>query len=254
MASNDPTVRIIGDDGVVAPTAGAEPYLEVATRLDEQALLGFLADMVRTRTFDVEAANLQRQGHLALWAPSYGQEAAQVGSGRATRSQDSIFPAYREHGVAMVRGVDPVDIVRMMRGVTHGGWDPAAHGNLRLATGQHPSADVRGQVGGLGVDAFEHLGTDALGLQMAAEPEDRIPGGPVGELVARPVLGRVVGGRVSADPVGHGLDERRSPAGAGVVEQRARHRVGREHVVAVDLHPRHPEAGGAAVERDAGLA
>ncbi len=134
MASTDPTVRIIGDDGVAAPTEAAEPYLEVAKGLDEQALLGFLADMVRTRTFDVEAANLQRQGHLALWAPSYGQEAAQVGSGRATRSQDSIFPAYREHGVAMVRGVDPVDIVRMMRGVTHGGWDPAAHGNLRPYT------------------------------------------------------------------------------------------------------------------------
>jgi 2-oxoisovalerate dehydrogenase E1 component alpha subunit len=134
VASTDPTVRIIGDDGVIAPTEAAEPYLERATALDEERLLGFLTDMVHTRAVDVEAANLQRQGHLALWAPSYGQEAAQIGSARAARAQDSIFPAYREHGVALVRGVEPVDIVRMMRGVTHSGWDPAAHGNFRQYT------------------------------------------------------------------------------------------------------------------------
>lgn len=44
-----------------------------------------------------------------------------------------MFPAYREHGVALIRGIDPVDIVRLMRGVTHGGWDPAA-GNFHLYT------------------------------------------------------------------------------------------------------------------------
>jgi pyruvate dehydrogenase E1 component alpha subunit len=134
VASTDPTVRIIGDDGVVAPTEAAEPYADRALALGEEQLLGLLTDMVRTRAVDVEAANLQRQGHLALWAPSYGQEAAQVGSGRATRPQDSIFPAYREHGVALVRGVAPIDLVRMMRGLTHSGWDPAEHGNFRQYT------------------------------------------------------------------------------------------------------------------------
>jgi pyruvate dehydrogenase E1 component alpha subunit len=134
VASTGETVRIIGDDGALAPSAAAEPYLERAQALTEQQLLGFLSDMVRTRAFDVEAANLQRQGHLALWAPSYGQEAAQVGSARASRQQDAIFPAYREHAVAMIRGVDPVDIIRVMRGLTHSGWDPVAHGNFRQYT------------------------------------------------------------------------------------------------------------------------
>jgi pyruvate dehydrogenase E1 component alpha subunit len=134
VASTDPTVRIIGDDGVVAPTEAAEPYAERALALGEEEVLGLLSDMVRTRAVDVEAANLQRQGHLALWAPSYGQEAAQIGSGRAARPQDSIFPAYREHGVAMVRGIEPVDLVRMMRGLTHSGWDPLEHGNFRQYT------------------------------------------------------------------------------------------------------------------------
>jgi pyruvate dehydrogenase E1 component alpha subunit len=126
VAEGDETVRVLSAEGTFSPSPAAEPYLDLATSLDVPTLLGFLRDMVRTRAFDVEAANLQRQGHLALWVPSYGQEAAQVGSGHATRPQDTIFPAYREHAVAMMRGVDPVDIVRLLRGVTHGGWDPVA--------------------------------------------------------------------------------------------------------------------------------
>jgi pyruvate dehydrogenase E1 component alpha subunit len=124
VAEGDETVRVLSADGAFSPSKAAEPYLELASALDVPTLLRYLRDMVRTRAFDVEAANLQRQGHLALWVPSYGQEAAQVGSAHATRPQDTIFPAYREHAVAMIRGVDPVDIVRLLRGVTHGGWDP----------------------------------------------------------------------------------------------------------------------------------
>jgi pyruvate dehydrogenase E1 component alpha subunit len=133
VAEGDETVRVLSADGTFSPSAAAEPYLELASGLDVPTLLGFLRDMVRTRAFDVEAANLQRQGHMALWVPSYGQEAAQVGSGHATRPQDMIFPAYREHAVAMIRGIDPVDIVRLLRGVTHGGWDPDLH-RFRLYT------------------------------------------------------------------------------------------------------------------------
>ncbi len=62
--------------------------------------------MVVVRRFDIEAGNLQRQGQLALWIPSLGQEGAQVGSGYAARAQDHIFPAYREHAVGRIRGLD----------------------------------------------------------------------------------------------------------------------------------------------------
>jgi pyruvate dehydrogenase E1 component alpha subunit len=90
--------------------------------------------MVVTRRFDEEAANLQRQGQLALWVPSHGQEAAQVGSAHATRPQDHIFPSYREHAVGLIRGIDPVAIIRLLRGTTHGGWRPADHQNFHLYT------------------------------------------------------------------------------------------------------------------------
>src|SRR5690606_37012451 len=49
-------------------------------------------------------------------------------------AQDHLFPSYREHAAAMVRGVDPIDIIRMLRGLTHGGWDPAKHNNFHVYT------------------------------------------------------------------------------------------------------------------------
>ena len=115
---------MLAADGTLAPTAAAEPYLEIIDALSEAELEGFYRDMFVIRAFDQQATNLQRQGQLALWPPSLGQEAAQVGSARAARPQDHIFPSYREHVVARIRGVDPLDIIRVMRGLTHGGWDP----------------------------------------------------------------------------------------------------------------------------------
>ena len=50
--------------------------------------------------------------------------AKQVGSGRALRPHDFAFPTYREHGVAWCRGVDPLNLLGLFRGVNHGGWDP----------------------------------------------------------------------------------------------------------------------------------
>ena len=81
-------------------------------------------DLVLVRRFDAEATALQRQGELGLWASLLGQEAAQVGSGRALQPQDYAFPTYREHGVAWCRGVDPLHLLGMFRGVNNGGWDP----------------------------------------------------------------------------------------------------------------------------------
>jgi 2-oxoisovalerate dehydrogenase E1 component alpha subunit len=134
---DDPAlVRFLAADGSFAPSAAAEPYLDLVDGLADADLEGFYRDMAVIRAFDVQATNLQRQGQLALWPPSFGQEAAQVGSARAARTQDHLFPSYREHVVARIRGVDPVDIIRLMRGLTHGGWDPTdpKNGNTHIYT------------------------------------------------------------------------------------------------------------------------
>ncbi|HEY6275552.1 MAG TPA: pyruvate dehydrogenase (acetyl-transferring) E1 component subunit alpha [Streptosporangiaceae bacterium] len=90
-------------------------------------------DLVMIRRIDTEAIALQRQGEIGIWASLLGQEAAQVGSGRALGPRDMAFPTYREHGVAWCRGVDPVKLLELFRGVSHGGWDPAEH-NFHLYT------------------------------------------------------------------------------------------------------------------------
>lgn len=130
---DDPAlVRVLAADGTLAPTAAAERYLPLIDALADADLETFYRDMVVMRAFDRQATNLQRQGQMALWPPSFGQEAAQVGSARAARPQDHIFPSYREHVVCTIRGVDPIDIIRVMRGLAHGGWDPAKCGNTHL--------------------------------------------------------------------------------------------------------------------------
>jgi pyruvate dehydrogenase E1 component alpha subunit len=129
-------VRLLAADGSLAPTPAAERYRDVVDALTDAELEQFYRDMVSIRAFDRQATNLQRQGQLALWPPSWGQEAAQVGSARAARAQDHLFPSYREHVVARIRGVDPLNILRLMRGLTHGGWDPTdpANGNTHIYT------------------------------------------------------------------------------------------------------------------------
>ena len=81
-------------------------------------------DLVVVRRLDAESTALQRQGELGIWASLLGQEAAQVGSGRALRPQDMAFPTYREHGVLYCRGIDPIMPLGLFRGVDQGGWDP----------------------------------------------------------------------------------------------------------------------------------
>lgn len=131
-----PTVRVLDADGRFAPNPAAEEYLPLIEALPDGELEQLYRDMVAIRAIDTQATNLQRQGQLALWPPSRGQEAAQVGSARAARPQDTIFPSYREHAVTRIRGVDPVDIIKLMRGTSNGGWDPTdpRNGNTRIYT------------------------------------------------------------------------------------------------------------------------
>ena len=85
-------------------------------------------DLVVVRRLDAEATALQRQGELGIWASLLGQEAAQVGAGRALQPDDMAFPTYREHGVAWARGVDPLQVISLYRGVDYGAWNPRETG------------------------------------------------------------------------------------------------------------------------------
>ena len=154
MPYTDATLRLLAPDGQLVANDRNEVYHQAISHLTETELREFYRVMTVVRRFDVEAGNLQRQGQMALWVPSIGQEAAQVGSGFATRPHDHIFPAYREHSVAFLKGLDLLDIIRMLRGVTHGGWDPAKTQNFHLYTlviGSH-TLHATGYAMGIGFD------------------------------------------------------------------------------------------------------
>ncbi len=112
---------------LLTPDGERVEHPDYAVEFTNDELRGLYRDLVVIRKLDTEATALQRQGELGIWASLLGQEAAQVGSGRALRAQDMAFPTYREHGVLYCRGIDPIMPLGLFRGVDQGGWDPNLH-------------------------------------------------------------------------------------------------------------------------------
>ena len=117
---------MIGEELIqlVTPEGERVSDAQYESTLSGEAIFGMYRDMVIIRRLDQESTSLQRQGQLALWAPVQGQEAAQIGAGRALAPGDFTFPTYREHGIAWCRGVPPEDMLRLFRATSNGGWDP----------------------------------------------------------------------------------------------------------------------------------
>jgi pyruvate dehydrogenase E1 component alpha subunit len=92
-----------------------------------EVLLALHRSMVIGRRLDAQATALTRQGRLAVYPSSRGQEACQVGVVHAMRPQDWLFPTYRDCVAIVSRGVDPVEALSLLRGDWHCGYDPYAH-------------------------------------------------------------------------------------------------------------------------------
>ena len=99
-------LQVLRADGSV--DGGEEPAIEPGE------LQRLYRVMVLQRAFDKRALNLQRQGRIGFYVSAMGQEAAQVGSGYALRPEDWVFPAYRELGVALVRGVPLQEVLAQL--------------------------------------------------------------------------------------------------------------------------------------------
>src|SRR6478735_12173696 len=117
----DDVARLVNEDGERV----ADPELERwVADIDVAAVQGLYRDMTLVRRIDTEGVALQRQGQLGLWAPCQGQEGVQVGTARAFRADDFVFPSYREIGVQHVRGAKPADFVIAWRGEEHSTYNP----------------------------------------------------------------------------------------------------------------------------------
>jgi len=110
------------DDAGHRVQAITDDYAEPA---HEQLVAAYRA-MVIGRRFDIQATTLAKQGRLAVYPPSRGQEACQVGSMLALSDGDWAFPTYRDSMALVTRGLDPIQILEVPRGYSHCGYDPMA--------------------------------------------------------------------------------------------------------------------------------
>jgi pyruvate dehydrogenase E1 component alpha subunit len=111
---------LIDPAGVVRPS---EHYELPA----DDILLDALAALVTARRFNDQADALVRQGRLAVYPSSNGQEACQVAAAKVIAGSDWLFPTYRDTVAIIGRGVDPVQALALLRGSWHCGYDPGDH-------------------------------------------------------------------------------------------------------------------------------
>ena len=118
-------------------------------------LLNLFRQMVLIRRFEEKSAELYSEGKIGGFLHLYiGEEAVAVGACQALGAQDHLLTAYRDHGWAIARGLDPKRVMAELLGKAtgvvggRGGSmhmaDPARHywgghaivgGHLPLATG-----------------------------------------------------------------------------------------------------------------------
>jgi 2-oxoisovalerate dehydrogenase E1 component alpha subunit len=110
-------VTLIDPDGHPVPQVGH-------SMPDPQALVRAYAALISARRFNDQANALVRQGRLAVYPSSHGQEACQVACVQVLGDGDWLFPTYRDSAAIVARGVDPVQALTLLRGDWHSGYDP----------------------------------------------------------------------------------------------------------------------------------
>ncbi|WP_430790559.1 thiamine pyrophosphate-dependent enzyme [Actinoplanes sp. G11-F43] len=115
LPSTEP-VTLIDPDGHPVPVGQDMP--------DPQALIHAYAALISARRLNDQASALVRQGRLAVYPSSHGQEACQVACVQVLDDGDWLFPTYRDTAAIVARGVDPVQALTLLRGDWHSGYDP----------------------------------------------------------------------------------------------------------------------------------
>ena len=123
LAALPPTaapLTLIAADGSERDGAGvlAMPPDDVLVELHRRMVIG--------RRFDAQATALTKQGRLAVYPSSRGQDACQVGAVLAMRDRDWLFPTYRDSMALVTHGVPPEGVLSLLRGDWHCGYDPSA--------------------------------------------------------------------------------------------------------------------------------
>ena len=152
-------IRFVAEDG----TAGPPPqrYAEPAA----ERLVDAYRRMVLGRRFDTQSTALTKQGRLAVYPSSRGQEACQVAASVVLREQDWLFPTYRDSVALVTRGIGPAEVLTLLRGDWHCGYDPAA---TRVAPQCTPLATQTIHAVGM-ADALRRTGQDGVVMALIGD-------------------------------------------------------------------------------------
>jgi 2-oxoisovalerate dehydrogenase E1 component alpha subunit len=116
----------------------AEPVRVLGTpalaELAPELLRELYTRLVAGRRYNQQATTLTKQGRLAVYPSSTGQEACQIAAATALRTGDWMFPSYRDTLAVVSRGVDPVEALTLLRGNAHCGYNPYEHRVAPLST------------------------------------------------------------------------------------------------------------------------
>ncbi|MFI1254863.1 pyruvate dehydrogenase (acetyl-transferring) E1 component subunit alpha [Streptomyces netropsis] len=138
---------------------------DAAADLDPELLRRLYGQLVRGRRYNTQATALTRQGRLAVYPSSTGQEACEVAAALVLQEQDWLFPSYRDTLAAVARGLDPVQALTLLRGDWHTGYDPHEHRVAPLCT---PLATQLPHAVGL-AHAARLKGDDVVALAMVGD-------------------------------------------------------------------------------------
>ncbi len=132
---------------------------------NKDTLLDWYRQMVLIRRFEERCAELYQQGLIGGFLHLYiGQEATGVGAVAALRKQDHVITAYRDHGIALARGLDTNAIMAEMLG-KRTGISGGKGGSMHLASRELNMWGGYGIVGG-------HLPL-AAGIALAAQYQEK---------------------------------------------------------------------------------
>ena len=138
LLPSEAPVQLVSAAGSHTPVAGyALP--------DDATLTNAFAALLAGRRMNDQCNALVRQGRLAVYPSSHGQEACQVAAAFALADSDWMFPTYRDSVAVMARGVAPADAMTLLRGDWHSGYDPHEFASPRRPRhSPHSSCTPRG--------------------------------------------------------------------------------------------------------------
>lgn len=168
---SEPPADATAKAGTTAPsgdrntTAGTAPTDTTPAAPSAERLREFYQHMLLIRRFEERAARAYTEALVGGYCHlNLGEEAAVVGLMSALKPTDYLFTNYREHGYALMRGIDPNQVMAELYGRVDGvskGWGGSMHmfdithrllggygivgGQLPLATGAALAIDYKDQ-------------------------------------------------------------------------------------------------------------